>query len=74
MRAEDFPTYFTEVVDVLNPDNKFQSYWLAIGNADTFGTAGTTSYCGSLCKRNTFTITSPVAQTIYVSPYVSLYR
>ena len=61
MKAEDFATYFTEVVSVLNPDNLINSYWLAIGNGDTFGTTGTSAYCGSICKRNTFTITSPVA-------------
>lgn len=61
MKAEDFPTYFDSVVSVKNPDNKFHSYWLAIGNADTFGATGTEAWCGSICKRNTFTITSPVA-------------
>lgn len=61
MRAEDLPTYFTSIVDVKNPDNKYQSYWLALGNADTFGSAGSSTYCGSTCKRNTYTVTSSVA-------------
>ena len=32
--------------------------------------AGTTSYCGALCKRSTFSIYSAVSQNIYVSVYL----
>lgn len=74
MKAEDFKTYFSSIVAVRNPDGRFHSYWLATGNADTFGTAGTSTYCGATCKRNTFTINSSVAQTLWISPHVSMRR
>ena len=43
---------------------------MALGNANTIGTAGTSSYCGSTCKQTKFNITSSVSQTIYVIPAV----
>lgn len=43
---------------------------MALGNANTIGVAGTSSYCGATCKKTSFNITSSVAQTIYVVPAV----
>ena len=60
MTVEDYVKYFSFQTFNYNPDNLFHSYWLAVGNGDTFGVNGTTPYCGSTCKRTTFTVTSAV--------------
>jgi len=67
---EDFLTHFTSFGYNHDPRTKFQSYWMALGNANTIGVAGTSGYCGSTCKKTLFNITSSVAQTIYVVPAV----
>lgn len=74
MTIEDFKVYFSALTG--NPDtSKWQlSYWMKLGNANTFGKTGSFSACGSTCKHNKFTITSPVAQTIYVATHVPMER
>jgi hypothetical protein len=70
MTVEDFGKHFTSLAYNYDPTNWFQSYWLARGDGDTVGVAGTTSYCGATCKRTSFSVNSAVSQTIYVSVYV----
>ena len=67
MQVADFKNQFTTLGYNYDPTNLKQSYWLAINNGDTYGVAGTTSYCGSTCKRTYFNLTSTVAQTVYLS-------
>lgn len=57
----DFLAHFTAFGYNQDPRTKFQSYWLALGNASTLGVAGTSSYCGSRCRLTKFNITSSVA-------------
>ena len=61
MQVVDFKNQFTTLGYNYDPTNLKQSYWLAINNGDTYGVAGTTSYCGSTCKRTYFNLTSTVA-------------
>ena len=68
--VEDFKSHFASLAYNYDPTNWNLSYWLARGDGDTVGVAGTTSYCGALCKRSTFTIYSAVSQNIYVSVYL----
>lgn len=67
MTVADVATNFVYISYNYDPTNWKQSYWLAIGNGDTFGVNGTSKYCGSTCKRNVFNITSPVTQTVYIN-------
>jgi hypothetical protein len=61
MTVDAFKSHFTSMAFNYDPTNWKHSYWLARGDGDQVGTAGTTSYCGSTCKRTTFNVTSPVA-------------
>lgn len=74
MKVEDFKTHFQALM--ANPDtsNWHHSYWMKIGDADSFGTTGNMWQCGSTCKHNKFTITSPIAQTIHVAAHVHMKR
>jgi hypothetical protein len=74
MTVADFKAHFTSLAFNYDPTNWFLSYWLARGDGDTVGVAGTTTYCGATCKRATFNVTSTVAQTIYVSVFVQKKR
>ena len=67
LQVTDFAAQFSFVSYNLDPTPLKNSYWLAINNADTYGVAGTSSYCGATCKRTLFTVTSAVAQTVYLS-------
>jgi len=61
MTVDAFKSHFTSMAFNYDPTNWKLSYWLARGDGDQVGTAGTTAYCGSTCKRTTFNVTSPVA-------------
>lgn len=74
MTVDDFKIHFTSLTATCDSSNWKLSYWLALGDGHTVGVAGTTSYCGSLCKRSSFTIYSPIKQIIYVSAYVQKAR
>ena len=41
------PNYFNFITQNYNPATWFNSYWLALGNGDAYGVAGTTTYCGT---------------------------
>jgi hypothetical protein len=56
----DFLTHFSSFGYNHDPRNKFQAYWLALGNANIIGVAGTSAYCGSRCRLTKFNITSSV--------------
>jgi hypothetical protein len=43
MTVEDFGKHFTSLAFNYDPSNWFQSYWLARGDGDTYGVAGTAS-------------------------------
>jgi len=64
----DFKTYFYNVNYTVDTTNLVRTSWVQIGNADTFGVAGTSTYCGAGCKMNTFTIrnTSATPLTYYL--------
>lgn len=74
MTVADFKIQFSNLVATYDSSNWKLSYWLARGDGHTVGVAGTTSSCGSLCKRSSFTIYSPITQIIYVSAYVQKAR
>jgi len=61
MSMLDFKKNFRWVNYTANPRNWKHSYWMALGDGDTIGAAGTSSFCGSTCKKVTFEITSTVA-------------
>ena len=68
MTADDFKLYFYNLSYTPNTTNLVRTSWVQIGNADTFGIAGNTTYCGTVCKQNTFTIknTSTTAKNVYL--------
>lgn len=68
MSMTDFKANFQWVDYTYNPTTTWkQAYWMALGDGNTVGTTGTTSYCGSTCKRTVFDVTSTVAQSLYIS-------
>lgn len=74
MTNTDFKTNFSWVDYSYNPKTTWkQAYWLALGDGNTVGTTGTTSYCGPTCKRTTFDVTSTVAQSLYISASLADY-
>lgn len=69
MTVDDYKNKFDSTSYTLDTTNLVRTSWVQIGNADTFGIAGTkTIYCGVVCKQNTFTITntSTTALTVYL--------
>jgi hypothetical protein len=70
MTVADFKAHFTNISYNYDSSAWHLAYWLARGDGHTVGVPGTSSYCGSACKRTTFDVTSPVTQTIYISTYV----
>ena len=72
MKVEDFKTYFADLYFNVDTSNWHLSYWLKLGNADTIGKTGNWGTCGSTCKNNKFTITSPVKQTIHVATHMHM--
>ena len=66
MTIADFMSHFDSYLWNFNPALWKESYWMALGNADTIGVSGSSSYCGKTCKRSVFNVTSSVAQTVYV--------
>ena len=70
MTATDFKAHFTNISYNYDSSNWQLAYWMARGDGNNVGVAGTSSYCGAACKRTTFDVTSPVTQTIYVTTYV----
>ena len=58
MTAVDFQKLFNQISYTINTDNMVQTTWLRLGDADQIGTPGTTTFCGAVCKSNTFTITN----------------
>lgn len=61
MTVADFQLNFYFICMNYDSTNMKQSYWMALGNGNTLGVTGTSTYCGAQCKRTTFSITSPVA-------------
>lgn len=74
MTVDDFRSHFESLAFNYDPSSWFLSYWLARGDGHTVGVAGSSSRCGTTCKRATFSVTSTVAQNIYVSVYVQKAR
>ena len=74
MTVEDFKAIFSELLYNYDTSNWHLSYWLKLGDADKIGTTGRWPQCGSTCKNNIFTITSPVKQTIYVATHMHMKR
>lgn len=70
MTVEDFKANFNTLIYTQNNTNLSHAYWLAKGNGDTIGTNGTTSFCGSSCKRSRFIIRSSVSQYTFVSVHL----
>lgn len=68
MTVNDFKLYFYNVSYTVDTTNLVRTSWVQIGNADTFGVAGNTTYCGTVCKQNTFTIknTSTSTKSVYL--------
>ena len=68
MTAADFKLYFYNISWTIDTTNLVRTSWVQIGNADTFGVAGTTTFCGTFCRQNTFTIrnTSNTARSVYL--------
>ena len=61
MTDANFKSYLSWVNYTLNPKAWKHSYWMALGDGDTIGDAGTTTYCGPTCKKTVFEITSTVS-------------
>lgn len=69
MTATDYQLYFNQTSYSINTSNMVLTSWLRLGDANTIGVAGTSTYCGSVCKLNTFTIknTSTASRNIYIN-------
>jgi len=74
MSVVAFKGRFTDMDFNYDPTNWKHSYWMARGNGHWVGVPGITNECGSTCKRTKFLVTSPIAQTIYISTYVQKHR
>jgi hypothetical protein len=74
MTVADFKAHFTNISYNYDSSNWKLAYWMARGDGDQVGVAGSSSYCGATCKRTTFDVTSTVTQTIYISTYVHKQR
>lgn len=72
MTVEDTKTYFYNVTYTWDPSNWKHNYWLA--SPSYVGSTGSSSYCGSTCKRTTFAIKSNVAQRVYLAAHVHFDR
>lgn len=67
MSIEDYLVAFDSSVYSWDPTHWHHSYWMALGNGDQIGTAGTDIDCGATCMQTKFLITSPIAQPIFIS-------
>jgi hypothetical protein len=68
MKVSDYKLKFNNTSYTVDTTNLVRTSWVQIGNADTYGIAGNTKYCGVVCKQNTFKInnTSTTPLTVYM--------
>ena len=64
MSDVDFKTFFYSISYSVDTTNLKRTSWVQLNNADTFGVAGTSTYCGAVCKMNTFAIKNTSAATL----------
>jgi hypothetical protein len=64
----NFKTYFYNLSYTVDTTLLTRTSWVQIENAHTFGVAGNSIYCGTVCRMNTFTIknTSTTSKTYYL--------
>jgi len=60
----DFKTFFYSYSYSVDTTALVRTSWVQLNNADTFGVAGISTYCGDVCKMNTFTIKNTSAATL----------
>ena len=69
MSIQDYKDQVQYTTINIDPDDLTSDYFLMLGDDGSKGEAGVSSSCGSKCTLHTLTITSDVAQTVYVTAH-----